>query len=231
MPSKIGFLHTTPATISLSEQYMRKVLPDFGWLHYYDGRVKEDNFAARIGEMPKANLLRFAQGAKNLEESGCSAIVSCCSLMGKATAFAAHVVDVPCVQLDAPILEKAAAYDRIGLIHTTERVVPCVENALVDYAKKAEKKPPKLVYTTGEAAEAISLFNLGDYVKHDAIVLAEMRRMEREGVECILMGQIPFALMEEKIEALQWSVPVLYAGAAMFEHVGQLAGLKNRGVL
>jgi len=36
------------------------------------------------------------------------------------------------------------------------------------------------------------------------------------------MGQIPFAMMEEKINAQSWSVPVLYAGEAAFKHVAAL---------
>jgi hypothetical protein len=46
-----------------------------------------------------------------------------------------------------------------------------------------------------------------------------MRRMERAGVDCIRMGQIPFALIEAKIKAQSWSVPVLYAGERAFRHV------------
>jgi hypothetical protein len=46
--------------------------------------------------------------------------------------------------------------------------------------------------------------------------------MERAGVDCILMGQIPFAMMEQEIKAQSWSVPVLYAGEAAFRHVEAL---------
>lgn len=231
MINKIGFLHTTPTTIALAERYMKQALPQTGWLHSYDGRIKESNFTAPMGEMPKENLLRYANAAKNLEDAGCQVIVSCCSLMGLATDFARQVVDIPCVQLDAPILRQAAAFQKVGLIHTTERVVPCVRRALCAYADEKGQAPPEITLTTGEAATALSLFNAGEYEAHDEIVLREMRRMEQSGVQCILMGQIPFAMMDEKIEAQRWAVPVFYAGASMFAELGRLSADSNNNLL
>jgi aspartate/glutamate racemase len=78
------------------------------------------------------------------------------------------------------------------------------------------------LFSDKETEHALDLFNAGDFDAHDDVVMQQMRRMERAGVDCILMGQIPFAMMEQKIKAQSWSVPVLYAGEAAFKHVEAL---------
>ncbi|MEW6670636.1 MAG: aspartate/glutamate racemase family protein [Thermodesulfobacteriota bacterium] len=219
---KVGFVHTTPATIGMAEGFMKAYLPGVEYIHMYDGNVKLTNFASPIGVTPKKNLLKYAMFADALERAGCQVIVSCCSLMPRATAYAASVVDVPFIQLDAVILDDAAAnYSRIGVINTTPFTVPYIREGLETRAEKQGKKL-ELLFSGPETERALVLFNAGDFDAHDDVVLHQMRRMERAGVDCILMGQIPFAMMEGKIKAQSWSVPVLYAGKAAFEHVASL---------
>ena len=89
---------------------------------------------------------------------------------------------------------------------------------------RAERRGKKLelLFSDKATERALDLFNAGDFDAHDDVVMQQMRRMERAGVDCILMGQIPFAMMGEKIKAQSWSVPVLYAGKAAFKHVEAL---------
>ena len=216
---KVGFVHTTPATIGMVEVFMKVYLPAVEYIHIYDGNVKLANFASPIGVTPKINLLRYAVFADELERAGCDVIVSCCSLMPRAVAYASAVVDVPFIQLDAVILDEAAAnYSRIGVINTTPYSVPYIREGLLTRAERQGKKL-ELLFSDKETERALDLFNAGDFDAHDDVVLKEMRRMERAGVDCILMGQIPFAMMEKKIKAQSWSVPVLYAGEVAFRHV------------
>ncbi len=219
---KVGFVHTTPATIGMAEVFMKAYLPGVETIHIYDGNMKLANFASPIGITPKINLLRYAVFADEFERAGCNVIVSCCSLMPRAVAYASAVVDVPFIQLDAVILDEAAAnYSRIGVINTTPYSVPYIREGLVTRAERQGKKL-ELLFSDKETERALDFFNAGDFDAHDDVVLQQMRRMERAGVDCILMGQIPFALMEKKIKAKSWSVPVLYAGEAAFGHVAAL---------
>jgi aspartate/glutamate racemase len=218
---KVGFVHTTPTTIGMAEIFMRAYLPGVELIHMYDGNVKLANFASPIGVTPKINLLRYAVFADELERAGCGVIVSCCSLMPRAVTYASAVADVPFIQLDAVILDKAANYSRIGVINTTPYSVPYLREGLVTRAESQGKKL-ELLFSDKETERALDLFNAGDLDAHDDVVLQQMRRMERVGVDCILMGQIPFAMMEKKIKAQSWSVPVLYAGEAAFRHVAAL---------
>ena len=199
---------------------MAKYLPGVEYLHIYDGRAKVDNFASPIGVTPKCNLLRYAEFGAKLERAGCSIIVSCCSLMPRATAFARTVTNVPFIQLDSVILDTAVTnHSRIGVIRTTEYVVPYITEGLKSRAAVLGKNVG-LVFA-GDA-EALELFNSGDYETHDRIVLEDMKKLEKKGVDCILMGQIPFALMENKIKALSWTIPVLYAGESAFHYISEI---------
>lgn len=216
----VGFVHTTPATIGMAEKFMQAYLPGTQYLHKYDGIVKIDNFASPVGVTPKKNMLRWAVFADQLERSGCDVIVSCCSLMPRATAYAREVVSIPFIQLDAVILDKAVEkYSRIGVINTTEYVVPYVEEGLNSRAAKHNKEI-KLTFSNNNTA--LNLFNAGEFEKHDKIVMADIKTLAGKGVDCILMGQIPFALMENDLKNLDVGVPILYAGADAYQKLREL---------
>jgi len=217
---KVGFVHTTPATIAMVEKYMKLYLPQTELIHFYDGNVKIDNFKSPIGVTPKSNLLRYASIADQLERAGCRVIVSCCSLMPKAVAYAKEVVSVPFIQLDAVILDKAVEqYSRIGVITTTEYVVPYVEEGLKIRAAQLNKKI-EIVFSNN--VTALELFNSGEYDKYDETVINDIIKLDEKGVDCILMGQIPFAMMEDKIKKLSTKTPVLYAGFDSFKRIEEL---------
>ena len=218
--ARVGFVHTTPPTIGMVERYMKECLPGTDYVHLYDGNVKIDNFRSPIGLTPKRNLLRFAMFADQLERAGCDLIVSCCSLMPRATAFAAQAVTVPFVQLDAVILDRAAAqFHRIGVITTTPYTVPYVEEALRERAARLGKQL-QLEFSNTESA--LELFNAGKLEEHDRIVLRDVRKLAEQGVDCVLMGQIPFGLMDQQLQGLGLRVPVLYAGREAFQRVKDL---------
>lgn len=217
---KVGFIHTTPSTIGMAEKYMKLYLPQTQFIHIYDGNVKIDNFKSPIGVTPKSNLLRYAVFADQLERAGCGVIVSCCSLMPRAVAYAKEVVSVPFIQLDAVILNKVIEqYSRIGVINTTPYVVPYIEEGLKTRAAKLNKEI-EIVFSNNNTA--LDLFNAGEFEKHDKIVINDIQKMDEEGVDCILMGQIPFTLMDEKLKKLSLKAPVLYAGYDSFKRIEEL---------
>lgn len=219
---KVGFVHTTPATIGMVEAFMKAYLPGVEFIHIYDGNVKLANFSSPIGVTPKINLLRYAEFAYELEQAGCRVIVSCCSLMPRAVAYAAEVVHVPFIQLDAVILDEAAAnYRHIGVVNTTPYSAPYIREGLLIRAERRGRKL-ELLFSDKETERALDFFNAGDFDAHDDVVLQQMRRMEQAGVDCILMGQIPLAMMERKIKTQSWSVPVLYSGEMAFRHLATL---------
>lgn len=217
---KVGFIHTTPTTIGMAEKFSKQYLPGIEFIHIYDGNVKIDNFRSSVGVTPKSNLLRYAIFADQLERAGCGIIVSCCSLMPRAVAYAQQVVSVPFIQLDAVILDKAAQqFSRIGVINTTEYVVPYVEEGLKTRAARLNKEI-EIVFSNN--IKALELFNAGEYEKHDDIVIKGIQKLADSGVDGIFMGQIPFALLEEKIEKLTLKTPILYAGFDAFKRIGEL---------
>ena len=220
---KVGFIHTTPATIGMVEKYMKLYLPRTEFIHIYDGNVKIDNFNSPVGVTPKSNLLRYAIFAEQLERAGCKVIVSCCSLMPRAVTYAKEVVSVPFVQLDAIVLDKAVAqYNRIGVINTTEYVVPYVEEGLITRATRLNKE---IMVVFSNNIKALELFNSGEYEKYDETVIKDIQKLDEEGVDCILMGQIPFAMLEDKIKKLFLKAPVLYAGVDSYKRIAELLEL------
>lgn len=214
---KIAFLHTTPSTIAMIDTYMKAYLADATPVHIYDGRVRFDNFRSPVGVTPQRNLLRWANFADQLEREGCELIVSCCSLMPQATAFAQAVVSVPFIQLDGVVLDEAVQkYRRIGIVTTTERTVPFVREELQKRAA-AISKPLELVF--GGDNRAIEYFYAGEIERHDQMVCDSVRRLADLGVDCVLMGQIPLALLEDRLNGMALDLPVLCAGKRAFERL------------
>ena len=221
----VGLVHTTPATIGMAEKFMKLYLPFAQYIHKYDGSVKIDNFASPIGVTPKKNLLRYAVFADQLERAGCDVIVSCCSLMPRAVAYAREVVSIPFIQLDAVILDRVVEkYSNIGVINTTEYVIPYVEEGLKSRAAKRNKH---ITITFSNNNTALDLFNAGEYEKHNKIVIEDVKKLAEEGVDCILMGQIPFALLDDALNNLDVGVPILYAGEFAFRKVKELLKMES----
>jgi len=73
---RVGFVHTTPATIGMAEVFMKAYLPGVEFIHMYDGNVKLANFASPIGLTPTINLLRYAVFADELERAGVDCILN-----------------------------------------------------------------------------------------------------------------------------------------------------------
>ncbi|MCS7232668.1 MAG: aspartate/glutamate racemase family protein [Synergistetes bacterium] len=221
MPSKlVGFIHTTPVTIGMVEKFMKRFLPDVEYIHIYNGLIKKDNFSSPIGVTPKINLLRYANYAYELEKSGCSLVVSCCSLMPRATEYASKVVNIPVIQLDSILHQKAIeSYSKIGVEVTTEYVIPYVRESL---ESKALAMGKKIEIIFSENTSALELFNKGEFERYEMVVIEDMKRLEKKGVDCILMGQIPFAVMEDRIKEASFKVPVLFAGEVAFKYIAEL---------
>lgn len=216
----VGFIHTVPSTIGMVEAFMRRYLPGTGWVHIYDGTIRLANFASPVGVTPRANLLRYAEFGERLERAGCGAIVSCCSLMPRATAYGAQAVSVPFVQLDAPLFDQAVGrHARIGVVTTTPYTVPYVEEGLYERARIMGRE---IEIVHGGDGSALELFAEGRMEEYDAIVIEATRGLARRGVDCILMGQIPLALLEERLGNLDLGVPVLCAGERAFVRIREL---------
>jgi Asp/Glu/hydantoin racemase len=142
--------------------------------------------------------------------------------MPRAVAYAKEVVSVPFIQLDAVILDKAVEqFTQIGVINTTEYVVPYLEEGLQTRASRMNKK---IKITFSNNLTALELFNSGEYEKYDEIVMRDIRKLDETGVDCILMGQIPFAMMEDKLKKLSLKSSLLYAGYDSFKRIEELLG-------
>jgi hypothetical protein len=190
------------------ERYMKECLPGTAYVHLYDGNVKIDNFRSPIGRTPKANLLRFAVFADQLERAGCD-LIFLLQPDARATVFAAQVVSVPFIQLDAVILDRRGAFQRIGVINTPYG----------SYGGRAASGPPagRQIQLEFSAQSALELFKPEFEARPDRP--ARRGRLSEQGVDCVLMGQIPFGLMDRKLQDLGLRVPVLYAGREAFQHL------------
>lgn len=216
----VGFVHTTPYTIPMVQDFMKRYLPSVSYIHMYNGCVKIDNFAEKPGITPLSNMARYVNFARELEAAGCNLIVSCCSLMSEAVAYAQKVVHIPFIQLDEPIIQAAAAqWKHVAVIASTPYVIPRVEHRLQESATQLGKQVEIEFFTD---MSLLQLFNEGRMDEHDAALIDLVCKAARKGVDGILMGQIPFALIEPRLQRLHLDQPILCAGERCYRYIGEM---------
>lgn len=219
---RIGFLHTTPKSISMVDSLTAEYLPGARAVNFLDDVVKLYNFSAPIGKTPRENCLRFANYAKYLEQEGCSMIVSCCSLMPVATEYAQKVLSIPIIQMDAPALDKAVETSaRIGIIGTVDRAVPFMKNQI---EQKAQILGKKIEIDYSLNSKAFEYFSKNDMDTHDQLVLDDIKKMDDKNVDCILFAQVPLGLLEDRALALGLRKPLYCAGRQTFEWIKSTLG-------
>jgi Asp/Glu/hydantoin racemase len=221
----IGFLHTFPFTISMVESFMKQCLPGVsGFHHILDTLMKRDNNIISPGITPKANIIRYAHYAKNLETSGCDLIFSCCSLMRQAVDYCKAILDIPIYQLDEFAIRAAVeAGPKIAVIAANFRVVPHIEKAIAGWANILHKKALPIIKVNDDAYKAM---NRDDMPIHDKLLLKNISEVTGEA-DCILLGQINLASLENQIAAMNLDKPVFCAGKQTFNHIKTLLSKNN----
>ncbi|MCL2831966.1 MAG: aspartate/glutamate racemase family protein [Treponema sp.] len=193
----LGIIHAAIFTAFTLEPIAKEIMPEVSIMHAGDDTVQRDNLAAPPGTIPKKNFYKFATFARFFEEAGVDLIVLACSTFSQAVEFAAPMVNVPMLQIDRPMMEKAVACGkRIGLIGTLASTMPSSERLLRKCADEAGKKIEVVPVLN---AEAFKILRAGDTAKHNSMVLDDIKKLSRE-TDCIVLAQASMTVMEKETE-------------------------------
>ena len=192
----LGIIHAAVFTAAGLEPFAREVMPDVNIVHAGDDTVQRDNLSAPVGTIPKANYYKFVTQAKFFQDAGVDLIVLGCSTFNRAVEYAEPMIDVPMLQIDRPMMEKAVATGKkIGLIGTLPSTMPSSERLLRCCAEEA-----------GKAIEVVSVLNdqafkilrSGDPARHNAMLMEDVAKLTKE-VDCIVLAQGSMAVLEKEV--------------------------------
>ena len=220
MELRIGFMHTTPATVKMANYFTMKCLSGVRAVNVLDDTLKINNFAANPGETPKENLLKYATYAKMLQDAGCRVIISCCSLMPNATRYAAQTVSVPVIQMDGHIMDRTVSeHENIVVYCNVERAMLFARKEM---ESRIEKSGRNVRFAMEYGKDSFQYFNDAQMDLHDRMVLDDLLELDKRGYDCIMTGQIPMGLLEDRIKELNLKTSCYCTGSMSFEYIKSL---------
>lgn len=192
----LGIIHAAVFTAVSLEPIAREVMPEVSIMHAGDDTVQRDNLAAPVGTIPKVNFYKFATFARFFEDAGIDLIVLACSTFNQAVEYARPMIQVPMLQIDRPMMEKAvAAGKKIGLIGTLPSTMPSSERLLRQCAADAGKSIEVVPVLNDKAFKVL---RSGDAAAHNAMVLEDIKRISGQ-VDCIVLAQGSMAALEKEV--------------------------------
>jgi len=213
----IGIIHAAVFTAPVLEPFAREIMPDVSIMHAGDDTVQRDNLAAPVGTIPKANFYKFTTFAKFLQDSGVDLIVLGCSTFNQAVEFATPMINIPMLQIDRPMMEKAVSTGaRIGLLGTLPSTMPASERLLRLCASEINKEID-VVPMLNE--EAFKLLRAGDSATHNALLLENVAKLSKE-TDCIVLAQASMAALEKDVASNP--IPVHTSPRLAFERAKQI---------
>ncbi|MCL2479289.1 MAG: aspartate/glutamate racemase family protein, partial [Treponema sp.] len=188
----LGIIHAAVFTSVTLEPIAREIMPEVSIMNAGDDTVQRDNLAAPVGTIPKRNFYKFVTFAHFFEEAGVDLIMLACSTFNQAVEFARPMINVPMLQIDRPMMEKAVATGkRIGLIGTLASTMPSSERLLRQCADDAGKKIDVISVLN---AEAFKVLRSGNPDGHNAMVLEDIKKLSRD-VDCIVLAQASMVVL------------------------------------
>jgi len=211
----LGVVHVGAWVAEVSTALAKEIMPEVTVLHITDDTIQwavNDAMAAKgIAQehIPPFNYLRVANYCRYLQDIGADAILFGCSTMNRAAEYAQPLIDVPIIPVDRPMMDKAVQLGaRIGLLATLDTTVPSSLRQLRNAAARAGQEIEIVEIFSGEAFTAL---RAGDRARHDDL-LVEAIRAHQDEVDVIAMAQISMSLLETRVAAEGFRIPVLNSG-------------------
>ena len=218
----LGIIHAAVFTAAILEPYAKDAMPEVSIMHAGDDTVQRDNLSAPVGVIPKKNFYKFVTFARFFEEAGVDLIVLACSTFNQAVEYAQPMINIPMLQIDKPMMEKAISYGkRIGLLGTLPSTMPSSERLLRLCGAEAGKDI-EVVSVLNE--KAFKILREGDRETHNALLLDDIARLSKE-TDCIVLAQGSMAVLENDI--INNPVPVFASPRLAFARARQM--LEERG--
>ncbi|MGD2175325.1 MAG: aspartate/glutamate racemase family protein [Candidatus Brocadiaceae bacterium] len=217
MQPKVFFIHTISGLTDTFSRLFAEHVGEADITHISDESLIQR--ALRAEGLTPAIYRRVCEHVVGAEEAGADFIQLTCSSVSPCVDVARHLVAVPVLKIDDPVVARAVrAYDTIGVIATASSTLkPSTE--LVRSTARESGRDVTVVPVLCEGAYD-ALFE-GDVEKHDAIVSSDLVELAGR-CDAVLLAQASMARVASALDEGEVSVPVLSSPGPAMEH---LAGL------
>lgn len=216
MKKKLAIIHTV-------NWYNKSVIEPFAhpWLEENPDveivNIMDDSLLSESlphGGPTKEVVKRMVLYYQAAEATGADLLMCSCTTMGPATRAARQMINKPLFNIDEPMAKQAVAKGTvIGILATVPTSAPATR-ALLQMEADEQRKHIDIKTVINE--KAFKHLLAGDVEKHNALVQAELEKLQHE-VDVIALGQI--SLAQIKFDA---KVPILQVGRSGFEHARKL---------
>lgn len=217
MKPHVFFLHSVSTLTGMFNELCERFLPGVKITHIADESLIQRALAA--GGLTPAIVRSVCQHVTAAQDAGADVIQVTCSSLSPAVAVAGRLVSVPVLTVDEPVGRSLVSrYRRIGVIATAcSTLNPSAELVRRLAAESGRKVAVRPVFCEG----AYDAFFAGDLKKHDAIVLAKLRRLVSQ-VDAVLLAQVSMARIAGMLAPAERKIPILSSPEPAVRHLAKV---------
>ena len=225
MSAKVLFVHTVTGLAEGFRGLCAEIIPDAALCHISDESLIQGLLAA--GGLTPAVYRRICDHVAAAEEAGADAIQLTCSSVSPCVDVARHLVSVPVLKIDEPMVERAVSrHRRVGVIATAPTTLK-PSSELVHLKARELGRSVEVAPVLCEGA--YDAFLAGERERADGIVLDRLRDLMNR-VDVVLLAQASMARVAEGLAAEERTVPVLSSPRPAVERLAEiLAGRRDGG--
>lgn len=183
---------------------------------------------------PQANIEVFTRYARDLVElAQVDLVLITCSTMNRAYAQVENALrpfDVPVVQIDQPMMERAVAQEGTILVMATHG--PTVNNTQALLRETAARSGKDVAFTGATVEQAWECLAAGDVRGHNQVIAESIHNhLRQEEVGCVVLAQLSMAclLFSYPDPIAEFGIPIYTSAQCGFEKVRELLMARSAG--
>ena len=194
---KIALIHTVPTVYASFKDMLLKRIPDAIITNTVDEYLASD--AEVKGEFTKENFRRLYSFIQCAEMTDPDVIAVTCSTLSPYVVKLRDLFKTPLVTIDELMIKSVVSKSSsILIVSTAESTVLPTKGKLL---KEAEVQSKTLNIDNIVCSEAYTAIKLRDKEKHDNLVLAAMKKVEKK-YDAIILAQASMAHLEDQVKEL-----------------------------
>lgn len=201
---QLGLIHTAHVLVPIFADLARRHLPEWETFNIVDDSLLRNTI--RAGELEPATSRRLAQYVWSAADAGADAVMVTCSSMGPAVDAAMALSPVRLFRVDDAMAAAALEIGvRIAVLATLATTLGPTRELI---ERKARADGLSTIITHSVCAGAFEALQGGDRDRHDAIVIAELRKAAG-AADVVVLAQASMARVLEGLPDGALPAPVL----------------------
>lgn len=217
MSVDVFFIHTVSGLTDTFNELCAELVPDAEPCHVSDESIIQRILAAE-GLTP-AVYRRTCQHVVAAEQAGARIVQFTCSSISPCSEVAEHLVSVPVLKIDEPMVRAAVReHEKVGVIATNPGTLKPSTQLVEDVAEDVGRPVEVESVLCGDAYSA---WLSGDPEKHDRLVRERLLELVKR-VEVVCLAQASMAPIAETLDESEKTVPILSSPRPAMERLAQV---------